>query len=103
MGFAGANLGVSVAMTILVAFIPFAYEGVDPGVLGPNGEQVIISLSAIDVNGYQVVPLLSAHSAAAAYFFYLIFRDPSKMKMPGTIILMIFAKGVSRVRSGSQA
>ncbi len=89
--FAGGNLGVSVAMSILVAFVPFAYEGVDPGILGPDGQPVIISLSAIDVNGLQIVPLLFAHSAATAYFFYLVARDLSKVKMPRTTVYLFVA------------
>ncbi|MCH7738597.1 MAG: hypothetical protein IIC93_00445 [Chloroflexi bacterium] len=93
--FAGGNLGVSVAMSILVAFIPFAYEGIDPSILGPDGRPVIISLSAIDVNGLQIVPLLFAHSAAAAYFFYLVARDPSKMKMPRTTVYLFVAAFVA--------
>ncbi len=88
---AGGNLGVSAAMSILVAFIPFAYEGVDPGVLGPDGQPVIISLSAIDVNGLQVVPLLFAHSAAALYFFYLVARDPSNVKMSRATLYLFVA------------
>ncbi len=88
---AGGNLGVSAAMFILVAFIPFAYEGVDPGIVGPDGQPVIISLSAIDVNGIQIVPLLFAHSAAAAYFFYLVARDPSKIKMPRLTVYLFVA------------
>lgn len=84
--FAGGNFGVSTAMALAVAFIPFAYEGIDPGVLDINGQPVIISLSAIDVNGIQVVPVLLAHSVAAAYFFLLVARDPSKVKMPRTTV-----------------
>ncbi len=89
--FAGGNLGVSAAMSILVAFIPFAYEGVDPGVLGPDGQPVIISLSAIHVNGLRVVPLLFAHTAAALYFFYLVARDLSNVKMPRATLYLFVA------------
>ena len=90
--FAGGNAGVSAAMSILIAFVPFAYEGVDPGVVGRDGQPVIISLSAIDVNGPQIVLLLFAHTLAAFYFFYLIGRDQSKLMAP-RLIFIAFAVG----------
>ncbi len=90
--FAGGSAGVSAAMSVLIAFVPFAYEGADPGVVGRDGQPVIISLSAIDVNGPQVVLLLFAHTAAAFYFFYLINRDQSKSMAP-RLTFIAFAVG----------